>query len=320
MKQPDELSFDFLTGREADFMEVVMKELADVAWAKPLISDINANGGLKGENKAKLFELRFGHCLHKEGIQPRYEVPGEGDSTLDFAFENGDRQFLVEMMRLEETDAARAATTKEELENEAVMVKRQLTTTAEDPRQSEEGETLKTVQRICQKFENGGKPHKFPKPDAATHVLLVDLRTFLNGGDQWDRLNVALGSDHVPHEIFRRYYNGKPITGVFNPKTDMKGAGEVRDRLHFIGFVNEKAYESGAFGPAIQFFANPQLFKSPEEAHKALSGWPLGVPNILNAPMPPPHLLKLVDAMSSLTVSEAAELAKLLEDKWQMGS
>lgn len=320
MEKPDELSFDFLTGREGDFMEVVMKELADVAWAKPLIGDINDNGGLKGENKARLFELRFGYELHRVGVHPRYEVPGEGGSTLDFGFEKGGGQFLVEMMRLEETAAALAATTKEELENGTVMVKRQLTTTAEDPRQSEEGETLKTVQRICQKFENGGKPHKFPKPGTSTHVLLVDMRTFLNGGDKWDRLNVALGSDHVPHEFFRRYYEGKRITGVFNSKTNLKGAAEARERLHFIGFVDEKAYETGAFGPAIQFFANPNLFKTPEEAHKALAGWPLGVPYILNAPVPPAHLVKLAETMSSLTVSQAADLAKLLKDKWQVGS
>lgn len=105
MTKRDEGSFDFLTAREADFMKSVIDELADTSWAKPLVDDINATGGLTGDNKAKLFELRFGHTLHKAGILPRYETAGEGQSTLDYGFTSGGRDFLVEMMRLEETDA-----------------------------------------------------------------------------------------------------------------------------------------------------------------------------------------------------------------------
>ena len=131
-------------------MEPLMKKLVDVPWAKPIIDDINANGGLIGKNKAKLFELRFGNSLHEAGIEPRYEVAGEAESTLDFGFTSGGRDFLVEMVRLEETDAVRAATTTEEFGDGAVMIKRHLTTTAADPRESEEGETLKAVERICQ--------------------------------------------------------------------------------------------------------------------------------------------------------------------------
>ena len=46
--------------------------------AKLLLSAINAAGGLKTENKAKLFELRFGHAVNSAGVAPQYEVPGEG--------------------------------------------------------------------------------------------------------------------------------------------------------------------------------------------------------------------------------------------------
>jgi hypothetical protein len=68
-----------------------------------------ARAGLKGTNKAKLFELRFGYALQLTGATPRYEVPGEGQSTLDFGFTSGGREFLVELMRLEETAAVKAA-------------------------------------------------------------------------------------------------------------------------------------------------------------------------------------------------------------------
>jgi hypothetical protein len=159
-----------LTGREADFMESVMRDLANTPWAKPLIDDINGSGGLKGTNKAKLFELRFGYALHLTGATPRYEVPGEGQSTLDFGFTSGGREFLVELMRLEETAAVKVATKSEEDEYGGSWVRRSLSSDAKDAKQSEEGETLKAVQRICQKFEHAGRPYKFPVQGTATHI------------------------------------------------------------------------------------------------------------------------------------------------------
>jgi hypothetical protein len=92
--------------------------------------------------------------------------------------------------------------------------------------------------------------------------------------------------------------------------------------LHFIGFVNEKSYAVGTIGPAIQFVANPQLFKTADEARAALAGWPFGEADILNArvPKPPAHLVELAETMSNLTVSEAAELKKLLYARWNVAT
>jgi hypothetical protein len=234
-------TFDFLTGAEAEAMQPIITELADVRWAKPLLADIEAAGGPKTENKARLFELRFGHSLHRVGVEPKYEVPGEGRSTVDFAFASGGTDFLVEMMRLEETVAVKAATTVKTFDDGATLMARHLHSNADDPRQTPEGETLKAIQRICQKLEKDGKPHKFPPLSEKTHVLLVDFRTFKNGGDKWDRAHIGLGGSNVP-DVFRNYYGGKLISGVFDPNTTQKGAAEARGRLHFIGFVNEKSY------------------------------------------------------------------------------
>ena len=311
--------FDFLTGTEADYMQGVIGKLGETTWAKPLLADIEASGGLKSENMAKLFELRFGNALDGADVTPRYEVSGEGDSKIDFGFASGGNEFLVEMMRLEETEAVRKATALQEFEDGAVMMQRHLHSDAEDKRQTPEGETLKAVQRICQKLEKDGKPHKFPPPAGATHVLLVDFRAFKNGGDKADRAHIALGGKFVP-QPFRHYFGGKLITGVFDSETDQKGAPQARERLHFVGFVHEKSYEDGSFGSAIQFIANPNLFKSAEEARAALAGWPLGEPEILNAPIKTPSekLTKLADAISSMTVAEGVELKKLLKAKWSL--
>jgi hypothetical protein len=248
MPPPAAQSFDFLAGAEADYVQPIMAELADTAWAKPLLAEIDAAGGLKTENKAKLFELRFGHTVHSAGVAPQYEVPGEGQSRIDCGFSSGGRGFLVEMMRLEETDAVRAATTTKSFDDGATMMARHLHSNADDARQTPEGETLMAVQRICQKLEKDGKPHKFPPPAGKTHVLLVDFRTFKNGGDKWDRAHIGLGGESVP-EVFRNHYEGRLVSGVFDTKTTLKGAAQARERLHFIGFVNEKSYEDGSFGP-----------------------------------------------------------------------
>lgn len=88
---------------------------------------------------------------------------------------------------------------------------------ADDAKQSLEGETLKAVERICQKCESKGRPHKFPALDGAYHAILVNLRTFSNGGDIHDRIHVALGAVAVAPQ-YRVFWNGRPVTGVFNPR------------------------------------------------------------------------------------------------------
>jgi hypothetical protein len=104
-------------------------------------------------------------------------VPGDGDSRIDYGFSSGGREFLVEMMRLEETDAVRAATTTKSFDDGATIMASHLHSNADDARQTPEVETLMAVQRICQKLEKDSKPHKFPPPAEKTHVLLFGFRT-----------------------------------------------------------------------------------------------------------------------------------------------
>jgi hypothetical protein len=61
-----------------------------------------------------------------------YETPGEGDSKLDFGFANAGREWRVELMRLEETEAARWATVFSLIENGIRWISRMLRTNAED--------------------------------------------------------------------------------------------------------------------------------------------------------------------------------------------
>ena len=83
-------------------------------------------------------------------------------------------------------------------------------------------------------------------------------------------------------DFHKRVWEGKVITGVFDKATTLKGAKEVMERVHFIGFANEKAYKPGSFGEALQLVANPYLFGSEAEAKSAFETWPLKATAILN--------------------------------------
>jgi hypothetical protein len=279
--------FDTFTEREATRMETVMADLDGVPWAQGVLHSVQQNGDLVGKNMANFFELRLGHAVYKAGIAVEHEVPGEGESTLDFGFTSKGRSWKVEMMRLQETQAAKAATTTEIDEQGTRWTKQILSSNNQDKRQSPEGETLKAIERVCQKCEREGKPHKFSKPETALHAILVDMRTFKNGGDVHDRLHIGLGGEFVKAP-YRMYWgageNRKLISGVFGPQTDLKGAPEARARVHFIGFVRERTFESGEFASATQFVANPHLFKDAAAVKAAIETWPLQPAHVLNGP------------------------------------
>jgi hypothetical protein len=274
--------WDILSQDEADFVQAIMRELADQPWAQPIIAGINDNGGLTRENKDRLFELRFAYALHRAGIAPHYEIPGEAKSTIDFGFVSQSRGWAVELLRLGETKAVKAATGHSVDEDGIAWSGRLLSTIAEDPTQSTEGESLKAVQRICQKCEQGGRPHKFPVPGQAHHMILVDFRTVLNGGDIYDRLHVALGAESVAPQ-YRLAWQGQPISGVFSARTTVRGAAEVRERVHFLGFVRERTYKPDEFGAVLDLVANPYLFPDAAAVRAVGATWPLQPVRILNA-------------------------------------
>ncbi len=269
--------WDSLSQEEAEAVEAIAERLGSVHWARQMVDALACAGGVRRENKALMFELRFADAIASVGIELHYEIPGEGDSTIDFGFESAGLSWAVELMRLEETEAVQAASNTERDENGVVWSGRVLSDARNDDDKrlrTEGGETLKAVERICQKCERNGHPYKFRKPDGQFNVLLVDMRTFLHGGDEADRLHIALGAQAVP-ACLRQHFNGKPVTGVFDNATKLKGAKEARERIHFIGFVRERRYGLKEFAPSIQFVANPCLFANDEEARAVIASWPL---------------------------------------------
>lgn len=52
---------------------------------------------------------------------------------------------------------------------------------------------------------------------------------------------------------------------VDNPHTTVRGAAQLQERVHFIGFVNERTYGAAQFAEATRFIANPASFSNREE-------------------------------------------------------
>jgi hypothetical protein len=149
-------------------------------------------------------------------------------------------------------------------------------------KQSREGETLKTIQRIVGKAGDDGGPSKFPEPDG-THLsmLIVDLRA-IGPIDREDCRQIAHGADAVPDYAMYRWIDDDgreiPIVGVFDAVNPMKGANYFRERVHFLGLVEEKTYEREELQYSIRFYHNPNLIPSMEEAKATLRSFPLYQP------------------------------------------
>ena len=273
--------WDSLSKDEAEFVQSIMDELRDRPWAAPLLASIRDNGGISQANKDRMFEVRFGYALDRVGISPQYEIPGEGQSTIDFGFTSDGQRWRVELVRLGETQAVKQATGSRVDADGVKWSRRILRSDADDPKQSLGGETLKAIERICQKCESKGQSHKFPALDGANHAILVDFRTFSNGGDIHDRIHVALGAAAVAPQ-YRVFWQGRPITGVFSDTTSLRGAAQARERVHFLGFVHERTFRPGEFPTVTQFIANPRLFADAAAARAAIATWPLYPAHLIN--------------------------------------
>lgn len=282
MECEGEMFFDTFSTREAEYSAEVVGRLAAAPWAAPLLGRIAEAGGINRDARGFLFEARFADALHQAGMQAQYEIAGENGSTIDFGLDSQGQAWAVEMMRLEETAAAVQATHARTDEDGVEWFSRNLSSNAKNPTQSEEGETLKAIERICQKCERDGQPHKFPQPGNRMQVILVDFRTFLHGGDNADRIHVALGGEYLRNGFFRRFWKKRLISGVFSDRTNLRGACEARERVHFIGFVNEKDFDVGTFSAQTAFVANPRLFGNADEVRQAISSWPLQPARVLN--------------------------------------
>jgi hypothetical protein len=293
IKEKGKMWADTLKEKEVEATLNAAEKLASVNWAAPLLNrtksfldrlrigkdnrELYRKDPLKPKEMSFLFEIRFAYSLEMEGVSAVYEHgAGVGDTTVDFKV-NLDPPWLVELVSLHESDAFKEAFfTSGELQGAI------LSTNATDPRKSVEGEIIKAQERIGEKLLKKQRPIKFPEPNEAIHMVMVDARGFLGIGICGDKANwrQIMYGPHGLGELISFWKNpgtgqSEPIRGLFEKNCPARASRVIQERLHFIGVVCERTFEAGEIKERSCYYCNPALFENEEEARIVLSHWPL---------------------------------------------
>ena len=269
-------------------------QLQRVAWAKPLLTQAapileRLRVGLTDKEAYQtnpitpaetsfLFEIRFARALANAGLQATYEyAAGVGTSTVDFRV-GLDPPWLVELVSLHESAAFKAASW-----TNGMLGGYLLRTDADDPRQSEEGETLKAQERIGAKvFDPKRGPIKFPEPNGPIHMVMVGARGFMGDGhgDAADWRQMIHGPIGLDHYFVKYWTNTKTgertaIRGLFEQECPLPSGVVAQQRLHVIGIICEKDFTATEIAEKSFYLCNPALFPGETAARQALSRWPL---------------------------------------------
>lgn len=258
---------DSLKEREVERTKEAILELKDSKWAEPLLNRFEDGGEFILSNKSIMFELRFAAEVCRRGFEAVYESPGVNDSSIEFNIELDGVNWLIELVSILSSDAAReAVVSKDGLYSQLF----QTPTGNSDERQSPEGELILVEQKIGEKVFHNNKPHKFsePKPNVY-HIIVVDMRGFLDGGggDKTDYTQIASGANCIPEErreltVYWKNKNGdlEPIKGLYEKNNPLRAARYVRERIHYIGFIAEKEYSKDELMSKIYYISNTLLF------------------------------------------------------------
>ena len=272
-----------LTREEHDFTEKAICELKKIDWARSLIDRLNDRGGLQNRNLSLLFEVRFAYAIHKSGYIAEYEYKtGIGDSSVDFRIKSKDKEWLIELVSIQESNAVKNSTTTRTLTDgieESSMI---LSTDADDRRQSDEGELLKVQEKIGEKVFSENRPIKFPDLKENTyHIIFVDTRGFCGGvpPDRHHLRQIVLGSKRMKPEYISYWKNNQgqlePIKGLFEGNNPLKAASAARKRIHFLGFIAEENFNDTEILEKAIYLPNPELFCEKKDLQIVWDAYPL---------------------------------------------
>ncbi len=243
-----------------------MRVLRSAQWASPLLSRLEHQGGICSANMPLLFEVRIAYALHRAGVAVTYEhKAGAGRKSADFHV-HGEPGWLIEAVRLAESDAIKAAT-----KQSGNLFWLHLSSRARDRRQTEEGELIKAIERI------EGKASKFPPPTGSNfHVIIIDVRGYLgHGGDCDDYREMAYGTGAALAPENAHWWNGQPILGLFDARNSRASARLVQQHVHYLGFVQEKSFDDGEIQRVGFYLPNLMLFDTVDTAATAFAKYPL---------------------------------------------
>lgn len=265
---------DILSKREADYTRKALDSLANVTWAKPLLSRIKNNRGMRSETMPLLFEVRFAYELLLVGFSAQYEYPtGIGDSTVEFKL-NTSPPWLIELVSIRES-----LHLKEAIVQDGDFYELELSTNAKNKNQSEEAEMIRVGIKIGEKVLHRNNPTKFPLPHNTYHLILVDMRGYLgSGGDHFDYEQIAYGA--LKNNPYTHFWNGEPIKGLFEETNDkLKAARLLQERIHSIGFIKERDYYEGEIRDKAFYTYNLNLINNRSEFRRIWQAYPLKITN-----------------------------------------
>lgn len=275
-------------------MVVVLDELRLLSWALPLIGRIEQRGGISVATQPELFEARVAHELHRHGATPDYEyLAGVGDTSVDFRAP-GQLEFLIEVVSLRTSEGANAA-----VRQRGPVFKFSLSTEnlrdEDHERESIEFELMLVQRKLGEKVFEGGQVVKFPPVEPSRkHVLMMDVRGIMGGGEEMqylrqDLLQVTYGHWGVDRVGGRAIPLGMPVPGADGTMQNLHGIFEnieghplraaplLRERIHAIHFVCERSYEAGEIpGPDASYLVpNKSLIPTQAEFARFKEQYPL---------------------------------------------
>ena len=164
----------------------------------------------------------------------------------------------------------------------------QMSTSDSDPRQRPEGELIRVQERSAKRCERRiDLPQNSLSPNGAMHLIVVDMRGYLDGGGHKNAYRqIAYGAQDaiVNREWVGEFWQGpsgkrEPIKGLFEASNTRPAAQLIQERIHFLGFINERQYREGEIrniDPNIMhYFANPYLFSTEAKEEEAFASYPL---------------------------------------------
>lgn len=265
-----------LMARELAATKEAFRLVQESGMARTLVQAVEQAGGVQGASRSLLFEVRFAGELARHGVSFDYEwATGVGNSSVDFRV-IAPHEWLVELVSIGESQAAKAATTSMTV-GPATLSHMVLTSGGDDERQSVEGEMLLVEQKIGEKVFCGGRETKFPVPARGVrHAIVVDMRGY-GGSDADDYRQIALGPVGLAQEAIH-YWREEPIRGLFQAENPLRATPLMRERIHFLGFVEEENYQTGEIAARGRLLANPVLLRTPAEEMEGRSAYPLRHP------------------------------------------
>ena len=253
---------------EHKYNQECLKALQSCSWANNLIQKANKLGFTEASMPTH-FEVRFAYALSKTGlvIQNGYKSGTKNseikDSDVDFCVTEGNgTKWLIELTSLDES---------KEVKENTWVAGNVFGCTLKDPTKfiiRAQGAVFEKVAKRNKKNSNETTPTKFliPEKKDQFNIIIIDMRGFAIGGpDRHDYKAIIEGGDPFQNPATKQW---EEIKGIFDPLHPDTRTKFLQERIHGVGFLNEKNYIDEEIEEILELFPNPNLFNNTMNLNK----------------------------------------------------